>query len=155
MTFNTSLILDIVLALLLLVFLIRGVKRGGIMTLCSLAAIIVALFGGWTLSSNEALQMKLASLGTLPPLAIRPALFLGGFLAVLILWLIVCWILDLVARLPVLHILNKCLGGLLGLIEGILLLKVLCWVLCDLTHWIPESIIAGSYLLPYLRISLF
>lgn len=62
----------------------------------------------------------------------RSLLFLAGFFGVLILWLILCHTLNLVAKLPGLHLLNKLLGGLLGLIKGLLLLMVARWILCDL-----------------------
>ena len=80
----------------------------------------------------------------------RSLLFLAGFFGVLILWLILCHTLNLVAKLPGLHLLNKLLGGLLGLIKGLLLLMVARWILCDLLGWIPASIAAESRLLPRL-----
>ncbi len=80
----------------------------------------------------------------------RSLLFLAGFFGVLILWLILCHTLNLVAKLPGLHLLNKLLGGLLGLIKGLLLLMVARWILCDLLGWIPASIAAESRLLPLL-----
>ena len=72
---------------------------------------------------------------------------MAGFFGVLILWLILCHTLNLVAKLPGLHLLNKLLGGLLGLIKGLLLLMVARWILCDLLGWIPASIVAESRLL--------
>ena len=80
----------------------------------------------------------------------RSLLFLAGVFGVLILWLILCHTLNLVAKLPGLHLLNKLLGGLLGLIKGLLLLMVARWILCDLLGWIPASIAAESRLLPLL-----
>ena len=80
----------------------------------------------------------------------KSLLFLAGFFGVLILWLILCHTLNLVAKLPGLHLLNKLLGGLLGLIKGLLLLMVARWILCDLLGWIPASIAAESRLLPLL-----
>ena len=80
----------------------------------------------------------------------RSLLFLAGFFGVLILWLILCHTLNLVAKLPGLHLLNNLLGGLLGLIKGLLLLMVARWILCDLLGWIPASIAAESRLLPLL-----
>ena len=80
----------------------------------------------------------------------RALLFLGGFVLVLLLWTLFCHALDLVARLPGLHFLNKFLGGLLGLVNGCILLLVCRWVLCDLLDLIPAQAAADSYILAFL-----
>ncbi len=77
-------------------------------------------------------------------------LFVGGFLAVSLLWSVLCHALHLVAKLPGLHFVNKTLGAVLGLVKGILLLLLLRWVLCDLLGWIPLSAAEGSYILSFL-----
>lgn len=87
---------------------------------------------------------------TLSYTAASAILFLGGFLLVLLFWTLLCHALDLVARLPGLHLLNKSLGGLLGLAGGCLLLTVCRWVLCDLLSLIPAQAAADSYLLSFL-----
>ena len=53
MTISASLLLDLVLILLLLYWTIMGVRRGFVLTLCSLLAIFLALAGGWYLSQNH------------------------------------------------------------------------------------------------------
>lgn len=215
MELTVSLLLDLVILGLLLYCLIQGLRRGFILSLCSLLAILLALLGGWYLATHAAqpLEEKLepvilhAMLSQEEPeaadspgqtdlpsqseqddpengllhrfpqalqdqltqatedwkqatraelaaaaagLLARSLLFLAGFFGVLILWLILCHALNLVAKLPGLHLLNKLLGGLLGLIKGLLLLMVARWILCDLLGWIPASIAAESRLLPLL-----
>ena len=56
------------------------------------------------------------------------ALFLLSFLILLLLLKILLKALDLITMLPVLHGINALLGGLLGLIEGSLLLFLAVWV---------------------------
>ena len=86
----------------------------------------------------------------------KSILFLAGFLGVLLVWTVLCRVLDLVARLPGLHLLNKVLGGLVGLVKGVLILMVARWALCDLLGWIGPDVIAESRLLPYLtRLPIF
>lgn len=58
--------------------------------------------------------------------------------------------LNLVAKLPGLHFLNKLLGGVFGLVKGILVLIIVRWVLCDLLGWIPTDVTEGSILLSLL-----
>lgn len=82
--------------------------------------------------------------------AAKSILFFSGFLMVSLLWYILCHALHLVAKLPGLHILNKTLGGVLGLVKGILILLLMRWLLCDLLGWIPTSVLEGSYILPFL-----
>ena len=188
MELTVSLLLDLVILGLLLYCLIQGLRRGFILTLCSLLAVLLAFLGGWYLATHAAqpLEEKLEPVilhamlaqeeseaadspdqltqttedwkqATRAELAAAAAgllakslLFLAGFFGVLILWLILCHTLNLVAKLPGLHLLNKLLGGLLGLIKGLLLLMVARWILCDLLGWIPASIAAESRLLPLL-----
>ena len=213
MELTVSLLLDLVILGLLLYCLIQGLRRGFILTLCSLLAVLLAFLGGWYLATHAAqpLEEKLEPVilhamlaqeeseaadspeqtdlpsqseqanpsenglfhrfpqslqdqltqttedwkqATRAELAAAAAgllakslLFLAGFFGVLILWLILCHTLNLVAKLPGLHLLNKLLGGLLGLIKGLLLLMVARWILCDLLGWIPASIAAESRLL--------
>lgn len=212
MTLTVSLVLDIVIAAVLVYCFVLGVRRGLILTLCSLLAVLLALVGGWYLSTHYAapLQEKLEPVlveklvpqgedpaaaaeqpETDPPplperflqavqermiaagqsavesttaawaaaiaaLLAKSILFLAGFLAVLLVWTVLCRVLDLVARLPGLHLLNKVLGGAVGLVKGVLILMVARWALCDLLGWIGPDVIAESRLLPHLtRLPIF
>lgn len=208
MTLTASLILDVVIAALFLYFFGMGVRRGLILTLCSLLAVLIALAGGWALAKTcspalaeriapaitQQVQAKLEEKQTestaessnpleqlgLPPQFVnqlqkltastaslssesaavlgasiagvisKAILFLVGFAVVMIIWQLLCHGLNLVAKLPGLHFLNKALGGVLGLVEGFLLLMLARWVLCDLLGWIPQDVVAKSYLLHFL-----
>lgn len=61
MTVTTALALDLVILVVLAYCVIMGVRRGFVLTLCSLLAVVVALAGGWYLSNHysEPLQEKL------------------------------------------------------------------------------------------------
>jgi uncharacterized membrane protein required for colicin V production len=205
MTTTASLILDLVILAVLVYSVVMGARRGFILTLCSLLAVVLALAGGWyaanhwsqplqetlepvlaqkltdqmtanqTLTAgdddsspllgnySQAIQEQLASSAqniqtatanqlaeSLSGLLAKSILFLVGFVVVLVVWHLLCRLLNLVARLPGLRTLNKGLGGLVGLIRGILLLMVARWALCDLLGWIPASVIAESRVLPML-----
>ena len=80
----------------------------------------------------------------------KAILFLIGFFGVLLVWNLLCHGLNLVAKLPGLHFLNKLLGGVFGLVKGILVLIIVRWVLCDLLGWIPTDVAEGSILLSLL-----
>ena len=76
-------------------------------------------------------------------------LFLAGFLLLLAAWTLVSRALDLVARLPGLHFLNKTLGGLFGLIQGCILLFVAAWLIQFSGHLIPEETVEQTRLLRF------
>ena len=115
MTLTASLLLDLVLLGLLVVFFLVGYQRGLILTLCSLLAVVLSFAGGWYLATHAAEGFQ-AQLGPeVPGFVASSLLFLAGFLVVQIVWVTLCHALNLVAKLPGLHLLNKILGGLLGL----------------------------------------
>ncbi len=158
MTLTTSLVLDIVLVGLLVYWFLMGLRKGLILSLCGLIAVLLGLAGGWYLATTQAAFLAaqwndffvqhLSAEAALP--ATRAILFLGGFVVVQMLWTAICHILDLVAKLPGLNFINKFLGGILGLAGGILILLVARWALVDLLGWIPPEVAAESRVLPYL-----
>lgn len=193
-----SLLLDLVLLGLLVFSFVMGVRRGFLLSLCSLLAVLVALLGGWYLAAHwsqpleerlepvilETLTQREAEEETTSPLpdnlpqalqdqaaqtaqdwknatlaqaaaflagaAAKVILFLAGFFVVLLLWNLLFHALNLVAKLPGLHGLNKFFGGALGLVKGLLLLMLARWVLCDLLGWIPADVARDSILLSLL-----
>lgn len=56
-------------------------------------------------------------------------IFLAAFVLILILWKLISHALDLVARLPGLHFLNKAGGALFGLVQACIILWVALWAL--------------------------
>lgn len=193
-----SLLLDLVLLGLLVFSFVMGVRRGFLLSLCSLLAVLVALLGGWYLAAHwsqpleerlepvilETLTQREESEEAASPLpenlpqalqnqvdqaaqdwksatltqaaaflagaAAKAILFLAGFFVVLLLWNLLFHALNLVAKLPGLHGLNKFFGGALGLVKGLLLLMLARWVLCDLLGWIPADVTRDSILLSLL-----
>ena len=197
MTVTASLLLDIVTLLLLVLFFVQGIRRGFILTLCSLLAVFLALAGGWFLATHyvqpvqealepvilervlpdeqkeaeedtqdgliDPIQAQMAEtvreaqiriiteqVEAISALLARVILFLAGFAGVLAVWLILCRALDLVARLPVLHFVNKVLGGCLGLVKGYIIFLLLRWILCDVLHLIPAEVEEGAYIFSWL-----
>ena len=160
MTLTTSLVLAIVLLGLLMSWFIMGLRRGLILSLCGLAAVLLGLVGGWYLATAQAgplaaewapfFAKHLTPEAALP--ATRAILFLAGFVVIQMIWTALCHILNLVAKLPGLNLINKILGGVLGFAKGILILLVAQWALVDLLGWIPPEVAAESRVLPWLDI---
>ena len=76
-------------------------------------------------------------------------LFVLGFVLILILWKAVSRALDLVARLPVLHSLNKTLGAAFGLLQGCLFLFLAAWALQFMGQVIPPETVEQTVLLRF------
>lgn len=74
----------------------------------------------------------------LADLIARAALFLVGFLVILLLWTLLGRLLDLACRLPVLSAANRVGGLALGLVKGALIVILLVW-LGQLTGLISRS----------------
>lgn len=192
-------LIDLAVIAALLVFYLRGRKKGFILVLCGLAAFFVALFGARFLSQqfspmvadaltphfttlveeqldsaptddpdglltgsseqDSPLTEILQALGLEAPFSapIRDAfteqledsavntvsalaraiaqtvaevvIFILAFILLLIVWALISRLLDLAARLPIIKTLNRLLGGLVGLIQGALVLFFVAWLL--------------------------
>lgn len=212
---------DLVILAILILFALRGLHRGLVLSLCSLVALLVAFVGaalvsnywspsvaGWlqpflqptAASAIEAALPESAAGAELPvedliilldeadlPLGLDKfladlreegvpilssgslteslaaslaeklsgaiahiGLFLLSFLLILVLWYLLAHTLDLVARLPGLHLLNKVGGAVIGVFHGAILLFICAW----LVRWlwsglIPPDALAQSKLLHF------
>lgn len=76
-------------------------------------------------------------------------LFVLGFVLILIAWFILSHALDLVAKLPGLHSLNKLGGGAIGLLKGCIVLFVLAWLLRVCGWRLPEETVEKTYLVRF------
>lgn len=88
----------------------------------------------WTDSLAASLSEKLANT------VAKNGLFVISFLLILLLWTLLARTLNLVARLPGLHILNKLGGFLFGIIRGALLLLFFAW----LVRWLWNDLIPAE-----------
>ncbi len=77
----------------------------------------------------------------------RTVLFLIAFAAVLIAWFFISHALDLVAKLPVLNTVNRWTGAAVGLVEGALLVFIVCWLCKD--NYLPAEAVQSTYLLQF------
>lgn len=76
-------------------------------------------------------------------------LFVVFFVLILIIWTLISHGLDLVARLPGIHFLNKTGGAVLGLVKGCAILFLCAWVLRYLGKVIPEETVEQTHLLKF------
>lgn len=76
-------------------------------------------------------------------------LFLLGFFLILLAWRLLSRALDLVARLPGLHFLNKTGGALFGLVQGCIILFVAAWLLQFFGQMLPRELVEQTVLLKF------
>ena len=76
-------------------------------------------------------------------------IFLLAFVLILLAWKLISHALDLVARLPGLHFLNKSLGALFGVIQGVIILFVAAWLLQFFGGILPRDAVENTYLLKF------
>ena len=76
-------------------------------------------------------------------------LFLLGFFLILLGWRLLSRALDLVARLPGLHFLNKTGGALFGLVQGCIILFVAAWLLQFFGQMLPRELVEQTVLLKF------
>lgn len=76
-------------------------------------------------------------------------IFLPSFVIILILWFLLSRALDLVAKLPGLHSLNKLGGGAIGLVKGLIVLFILAWLLRVCGWRLPEETVEKTYLVRF------
>lgn len=76
-------------------------------------------------------------------------LFFVAFVIILLILKLLAHALNLCAKLPGLHFLNAVGGGLLGLVEGMLILFLAAWILRFMGKVIPEDVVNGTVLLKF------
>ena len=76
-------------------------------------------------------------------------IFLVVFGVILLVWTLISHALDLVAKLPGLHFLNKTGGALFGLVKGCIFFFVLAWLLQYLGNLVPEETVRQTHLLQF------
>lgn len=75
--------------------------------------------------------------------------FVAAFLLLIVAWYLISHALDLASRLPVINGLNRLLGGLFGLLQGMLILFLAAWVLRLLGGIIPQETVNETTLLKF------
>jgi uncharacterized membrane protein required for colicin V production len=203
-----------VILAVLIVFILHGARRGFILSLCGLIAVVVAFVGADLLStaltpavadsispmiqtsiekqmgnipldsvitedtlknmdSNSTVLVKLIlqadqklhlfdqakevlasqfaqqAADTIAKWIAHTTVFIISFLLVLMVWSLISGALNLVAKLPGLHMVNKTLGGLFGGLKGIVLLFAAAWILRYLWNVIPEDAIQNAPVLHF------
>ncbi len=144
--------IDIVFACLVLILTIRCLLRGFIEEFMSMAALVVGLALAFFLFQNGAQFLReRVNLQTLPELVAFVGLFLIGFVIVKILERIFRDILDKLN----LSALDKLLGALLGVLEGLLVVGLILLVLDLQPLFDASSLLEGSvfskYLMPFIQ----
>jgi len=75
--------------------------------------------------------------------------FVVSFLLLSVAWFILSHVLNLAAKLPIIHGLNDLLGGAFGLLQGALLLFLAAWAMRVMGGVIPEDVVSQTHVLRF------
>jgi len=128
--------IDIVILVILGVFLLKGLLRGLLKEICSLLGL---LLGGWLAFSFHAPvgQWLMDSVGVPAQISVGAA-FVTLFLGSIILFGVLGFVLSRVASLAFLGGINRVVGGLFGLIQGVALLALVLYGLSQVGPKLPD-----------------
>lgn len=140
--------IDIIALILLILLFVRGYKRGVIVAVCAVIAILAGLTCAMALSAKLAIYLQdkgFLSSGWAPIIS-YVLLFIG-----------VVWLVRLLAKLIdgfsgtiLLGWVNKSIGGLLYALTGIIAFSSLLW-LCRYAHLLTPETLVHSRTYPYLE----
>ena len=138
--------LDLAILLILVLFLVKGLWKGLIRQLCSLAGIVLGIFLSWSFSTI--LGPELARLSGWPLrvsiVVVGAMLFFAGVLAFFVLG----FYLGKLTAQPVLAVLNRFVGALFGVIEGVVILAVVIYLLTLWPMVARKAVVQASTLSP-------
>jgi membrane protein required for colicin V production len=140
--------IDIIALILLILLFVRGYRKGIIVALCSVIAILAGLTCAMALSAKLAIYLQdkgYVSSGWAP------------ILSYVVLFIAVVWLVRLLAKLIdnfsnsiLLGWVNKSIGGLLYALTGMVVYSSLLW-LCRYAHILPAETLVHSKTYPYLE----
>ena len=138
--------LDLAILLILVLFLIKGLWKGLIRQICSLAGIALGILLAWSFS--DILGPELARLFGWPLrvsiVVVGAVLFFAGILAFFVLG----FYLGKLMKQPVLAVLNRFGGALFGGIEGVVILAVVIYLLTLWPLVARKPVVQASILSP-------
>lgn len=140
--------IDIITLILVILLFVRGYKKGIIIAICSVLAIVLGLSCALSLSARLSvylLDKGYVSSG-LAPIISYVVLFIG------VVWLVrlLAKVLDGFANTILLGWANKSVGGLLYVLAGLVAYSVLLW-LCNYAHLIPPETTVNSRTYRYIE----
>ncbi|MBE0575486.1 MAG: CvpA family protein [Desulfuromonadales bacterium] len=139
--------IDIAILVILCGFLLKGLLRGLLKEVCSLAGLFVGAFLAFRY--HGPLADALLKSVDLPAQIAVTITFTVLFLATMIFFLVLGFLLSRFVKLLFLGGFNRMIGGLFGLFQGVLLLAVVIFALSlQPLPWGMDKVMAESYLTP-------
>ncbi len=139
--------IDIAIIIILCAFLLKGVLRGLLKEVCSLAGLFIGAFLAFRY--HGPLAEALLEQVDLPAQIAVAITFTVLFLATIIFFMVLGFLLSRFVKLLFLGGFNRLVGGLFGLFQGILLLAVVLFALSlRPLPWGMDKIMKEAYLTP-------
>lgn len=140
--------LDIILLLPLLFGAYAGFRRGLLMELIGIVALILAILGAFKLLQNgiEFLSRHIPEYSNIIPFLAFFGLFIGILLIINVLGGILKRILDL----TILGSFDSIAGAIVGIFKWAFIISVLLWLLEQINVTVPENLVEHSWLYPHI-----
>jgi membrane protein required for colicin V production len=139
--------IDIAIIVILCGFLLKGLLRGLLKEVCSLAGLFIGAFLAFRY--NGPLAEALLKQVDLPAQVAIASTFTVLFLATMIFFLVLGFLLSRVVKLLFLGGFNRLIGGVFGLFQGVLLLAVVLFALSlRPLPWGLDKVMKEAYLAP-------
>jgi len=128
-------IIELIIAIIIIIFMVLGVKRGLIRQILAIVGIVAAFIGSFYLAHNLAGYLE-----TKTDLPYRAALIVSAlilFIGILILFHLLGLALQKIINITVLRSVDRTGGGILGFLKGVLLVSMILVIILNLPF--PED----------------
>ncbi len=141
--------LDVIFIIIILFFTFSGLRKGLVKVVGGILGIFVGIYfaGLFYLQFSEWLQTLTQIFGSTESNIIS---FIVVFIVVNRLFAVIIFLLDRIVRIPIINSVNKLLGGILGFIQGALIITLIITVFTNLGSFVgADNVISKSQIAPY------
>lgn len=146
---NNMSYLDIIFIIIIVFFIFNGLRRGLVRVIGGIIGLFVGIYLAGLLYPEMSAWLQ-SLLGFSNDIIGNIIGFLVVFIVANRLFAIVIWLLDRIVNLPLIGTVNRLLGGIFGLIEGLLIVSVIVAVLTNFGVFDKKpELISNSKIIPY------
>ena len=141
--------LDVIFIIIILFFTFNGLRKGLVKVIGGILGILVGIYfaGLFYLQFSEWLQTVTQMFGSMESNIVS---FIVVFIIVNRFFALIIFLLDRIVSIPIINSINKLLGGILGFLQGALIVTLIVIVLTNLGSFVgTDNIISNSLIAPY------
>lgn len=141
--------LDIIFIIILLFFTFNGLRKGLVKVVGGILGILAGIYfaGIFYLQFADWLQTVT---DIFSPTELNIVSFIAVFIIANRIFALIIFILDKIVKVPVINSINKLLGGILGFVQGVLIVTLIITIFTNLGSFVgADNVISNSYIAPY------